>query len=408
MRKEALFFLLLFGFFPLLGKVNAQSLEQKARKIHESILTLDSHTDTPLLFNRAGYDFGMRNDPRNRGGKLDIPRMEEGSLDAVFFAVFIGQGPRNDEAHKVARQRALDIFLRVQQVVAANLDRASLALSPDDAWRLKKEGKRAIYLGLENAYPIGNDLSNLHEFYRLGARYITLSHTKNNDVCDSSTDIEEHGGLSTFGKQLVKEMNRIGMMVDVSHISDKAFFDVLDISSAPVIASHSNARALCDNPRNLTDDMLLAMKKNGGVVQLCILSAYVKKMPSNPERDAAMRAWRAKYSSFESLPEETAAVARAEWVEIDRNYPQPMANVSDVVDHIDHIVKLIGIDHVGIGTDFDGGGGLSDCFDVSELGNITLELVKRGYSQKEISKIWSGNFLRVFRQVEKVAMKGSR
>lgn len=405
MRKERLYLLLLVGMLIFSATFTAQNIEDKAQRIHRSVLTLDSHTDTPLLFGRAGYDFGKRNDPRHRGGKIDLPRMEEGSLDAVFFAVFVGQGPRTDQAHEAAKQRALDIFSRVHQVVASNLDKASLAFSPDDALRLKKEGKRAIFLGVENAYPIGNDLSNLHTFYKLGARYVTLSHTKNNDVCDSSTDIEEHGGLTAFGRTLVKEMNRLGMMVDVSHISDKAFYDVLAVSEAPVIASHSNARALCNNPRNLSDEMLLALKSNGGVIQVCILSAYVKKMPANPERDAAMRAWREKYSNFESLPEETAAIARNEWVEIDRNHPQEMATVADMVDHIDHIVKLIGIDHVGIGTDFDGGGGLADCYDVSELGNITLELVKRGYSQQQISKIWSGNFLRVFRQVEKLAGK---
>jgi membrane dipeptidase len=384
---------------------NETQLIKKAENIHRSILTLDSHTDTPLQLGRAGFDISERNDPHNRGGKLDFPRMKEGGLDAVFFAVFLSQGQRNPEAYQDAKDRADRIFEMVHNMLEENQEQAELALTPDDAYRIKKQGKRAIYLGLENGYPLGLDVSLVQKYYDLGARYITLCHTRNNDLCDSSTDPdgEEHGGLSEFGKEVVKEMNRIGMMVDVSHISDQAFFDVLEITTVPVIASHSNARAICNHPRNLDDDMLLALRENGGVIQLCLLGSYVKEMEPNLEKNAARLALREKYNNFENLPDEVMDIAREEWHAINRQYPDELATVSDLVDHVDHIVKLIGIDYVGIGSDFDGGGALDDCYDVSQMGNITLELVRRGYSTKDIEKIWAGNFMRVFREVEAAA-----
>jgi membrane dipeptidase len=384
-----------------------ERIQKKAIRIHENVLTVDSHTDTPLRFRRETFDIGQRNDPRQGGGKIDFPRMKEGGLDAAFFAVFLGQGPRTDEALEVVRNRTLTIFENVHNAVNKYPELAEIALTPDDAYRLKREGKRAIYIGLENGYPIGQDIEKIAEYYKLGARYITLSHTRNNDICDSSTDPTgyEHGGLSDFGREVVKEMNRIGMMIDVSHISDDAFFDVIKLSNAPVIASHSNARAICDNPRNLSDEMLEAIAKNGGVVQVCVLSSYVAIPTPNPARDSAQNALRIKYRNFEDLSDEESANATKEWYAIDDMFPMKLATVSELVDHIDHIVKVAGINHVGIGTDFDGGGGLADCFDVSEMGNITLELVKRGYKKKDIEKIWGGNFMRVFSKVEKLASK---
>ncbi|MFO7923437.1 MAG: dipeptidase [Bacteroidales bacterium] len=379
-------------------------LNEKAGEIHRRVLTLDSHTDTPLLLGREDFDIGKRNDPKNRGGQVDFPRMQEGGLDAVFFAVYLGQGERTPEANETAKQRALNIFGLIHKAIDKYPGMAGLALNPDDAIRLKEEGRLAVYIGLENGYPVGRDLSLVKKYYDLGARYITLSHSLNNDICDSSTDPEgpEHGGLSDFGRKVVKEMNALGMMVDVSHISDRAFYDVMAITDAPVIASHSNTRAICDHPRNLDDEMLIALKNNGGVIQVCVLSAYVKTPDPNPERDAARQAVRDRYNDFMELSDKEMEEARDAWYEINEKYPGELASVADLVDHIDHIVNLIGIDHVGIGTDFDGGGSLEDCLDVTGIGNITLELVKRGYSQEDIAKIWSGNFLRVFRDVEKI------
>lgn len=381
---------------------NEDKYLEDARRIHNEILTLDSHTDTPLMLGRRGLDLGKRNDPHQGGGKLDFPRMEEGGLDAAFFAVFLSQGESSPEAFEVARNRAFAIFQTIEEALKPYPHLAEIALTPDDANRLRLEGKRAIYLGLENAYPIGEDLSLVEKFYDLGARYITLSHTRNNHISDSSDDPGGpiHNGLSDFGKKVIKEMNRLGMMIDVSHISDKAFYDVLQLTTAPVIASHSNARAVHNHPRNLSDDMLLALADNGGVVQLCFL--YVKDMPANPERDSARAELRERFNNFQGLTDEQMEEARAGWYAIEQQFPSQLPTVSDLVDHLDHIVNLIGIDHVGIGTDFDGGGQLEDCFDVSQLHNLTAELLRRGYNPTDIEKIWSGNFMRVFREAQKL------
>ncbi|MFP4064142.1 MAG: dipeptidase [Bacteroidales bacterium] len=405
-----------FNFLPLFAALSGiffftscaspeKDLEEKAAEIHAEVLTLDSHLDTPLMLGRDGFDIGEKNDPYDGGGKLDFPRMEEGGLDAVFFAVFLGQGPLTEEGFEGSHERAMRIFDNIHQMLEVQHEVAELALTSDDAQRLREEGKFAIYIGSENGYPIGNDLELLQKHYDLGSRYLGLSHSSHNQIADSSTDSNPplHDGLSDFGMEVVEKMNRIGMMVDVAHISDEAFYDVLEVTRAPVIASHSNARAVCDHPRNLNDDMLVALAENGGVLQLCVLSSYVKEMEPDPERDAAFDELREKWNNFEGLTDDEMDQAREEWSALGTKYPRPMATVSDLVDHVDHVVDLIGIDHVGIGTDFDGGGGLEDCFDASELDNITLELVKRGYTKEEIEKIWSGNFLRVFRDVEAIA-----
>ena len=396
--------IVLGGFLVCFCSRNA-SVEERAAKIHKKVLTIDTHTDTPLRLLRDDFDLGVRHDPRQTNSKVDLPRMIEGGLDAVFFAVFVGQGERNAAGNARAQERALHIFEGIQKSVEANAHLAELAFSADDAYRIEKSGKRAIYIGMENGYPIGNDLTLLKTFYDFGTRYITLCHTRNNDICDSSTDPAgaEHDGLSPFGEDVIAEMNRLGMIVDVSHISDSAFYDVLRVSKAPVIASHSCARALCDNPRNLDDAMLKELAAQGGVIQMCILSDYVKKIEPDSRRVAALDPLREKFNRFDQMSEEEQQELRREWDRLNREFPRTLATVADVVDHIDHIVKVAGIDHVGIGTDFDGGGAVEGCYDVSEMGNITLELVKRGYNEEQIRKIWSGNFMRVFREVERIA-----
>lgn len=368
-----------------------------ADRIHEKVLTVDTHCDTPMEMVRSGFDLGMRHEE----GCVDFPRMKEGGLNAEFFAVFIGQGPRDDSSFNIVHQKAVKTFKVIHDNVNKNSTLAEIAYTPDDAYRLKKDGKIAAFIGLENGYPVGRELARVEQYYELGARYITLSHSKNNDICDSSTDAAgpEHNGLSAFGAEVVKEMNRLGMMIDVSHISDKSFYDVIRLSDAPVIASHSSCRALCESPRNLTDDMLLLLKKNGGVIQICILSNYIKTPDPNPELDSKLREVREKFGDYEALSEEQKKIMRTEYREIQKKYAK-LATVKDVVDHIDHVVQVIGIDHVGIGTDFDGGGGIDGCRTVAEMKNITIELLRRGYSKDNIERIWGGNVMRVFREVE--------
>jgi membrane dipeptidase len=376
---------------------------EKALKIHQKVLTIDSHTDTPLWFARGEFDLTVAHDGREHGSRVDFPRMKQGGLDAVFFAVFLGQGDRTPEGHQSAFERAERIFDSVHAVVNRSNTQAEMAFTANDAKRIEESGRRSVFIGIENGYPLGNDLARIQHFYDRGARYITLCHTRNNDICDSSTDSTEHNGLSNFGKAVVKEMNRVGMMIDVSHISDQSFYDVIGNSETPVIASHSSARAICDHPRNLSDDMLKSLAENGGVAQVCILSDYVKKMPPDPQRDSAQAALREKYRGFDGLTDEEMKQARKEWYAVNKQFPPNLATVQDYVDHIDHIVKVAGIDHVGIGTDFDGGGGVEGCYDVSEMHNITIELVKRGYSEEEIGKIWGVNLMRVMEEVQKQA-----
>ena len=394
----------LFTCFLAINAVSAQkkqNIESRAARIHQSAFTVDSHTDTPLSFLNKKYDISKDNSKTLSRSCVDFPRMREGGLDAAFFAVFIGQGPLTAEGNSKAKAKAETIFDSIYASVNRNSNISGIATSPSEAMKLVKQKKSVVFIGVENGYPVGNDLSNVKHFYDRGARYITLCHTKNNDICTSSTDTANKTGLSVFGTQVVQEMNRLGMMIDLSHVSDQSFYDVLKQSKAPVIASHSCSRALCDNPRNLTDEMLQALSANNGVVQMCILSDYVKKPLPNPERDSVRQTVRNKYNNFQDLTDEQWGVASAEWHAIEDKFPQKLANVGDVVDHIDHMVKIAGIDHVGIGTDFDGGGGVDGCKDVSQMGNITLELVKRGYSGKDIKKIWGGNLMRVMKEVEK-------
>jgi len=377
----------------------SNSLEAKAAKIHQSVFTVDSHTDAPLNFTNKKFNVAKDNSIEMPFSCVDFPRMRKGGLDAVFFAVFTSQGPRTEEGNAKSKAKAEQIFDSIDAALLRNNAISGIATTPKEAYKLVMQGKSVVFIGVENGYPIGTDISNVKYFYDRGARYITPCDTKNNDICTSLTDTANTTGLSDFGVQVVKEMNRLGMMIDVSHLSDQSFRDVIKLSKVPVIASHSCARALCDNPRNLTDDMLRELAANNGVVQMCILSDYVKKPLPNPERDSARMAVRKKYNNFQDLKPEQWDAASADWHGIDTKYPQVLATVSDVVDHIDHIVKIAGIEHVGIGTDFDGGGGVEGCKDVSQVGNITLELVKRGYSKKDIEKIWGGNLMRVMADV---------
>ena len=380
-----------------------ENLESRARAIHDRILSVDTHCDTPLLMLSGRWDVGVRHEPGKRdSAKVDLPRMAEGGLDAEFFVVFVGQGERTESGYAKAKERALAMLEAIHGMVKKYPALIGLALTPDDAYQLKKDGKRAAFIGMENGYPVGKNLANLEEYHKLGVRYLTLCHGSDNDICDSSTDTDnpEDNGLSDFGKEVVAECNRLGIIADVSHLSDQSFFDVLEASRAPVIASHSSCRALCDHPRNLSDEMIRVLAKKGGVIQICFVASFLRKAEPNPDREKALQELRVKYGSMRDIKDE--AQREKIWQEyeaIDEKYPEARATVKDVVDHIDHAVKIAGIDHVGIGTDFDGGGGVVGCNDVSEMFHITEELLRRGYTEEQIEKIWGGNVMRVFRQV---------
>ena len=384
-----------------------EELVERALKIHKKVLTLDTHADTPLRMIEPGFDMSERHDPNETGSKVDYPRMKEGGLDGIFFAAFVAQDIRNDEGNLRAKALCIQMIDSILVSVERNSEIVGLALNPQDAYSLEKQDKRAIYIGIENGYPIGDDLSNVETYYNKGVRYITLVHSSNNDLADSATDPfgAEYNGISEFGSQVVGEMNRLGIMVDVSHGSDSVFYDAIKLSKAPIIATHSNARAVTNHKRNMTDEMLKLMAKNGGVVQLTMLADYLREAPPNIQRDSAISSIRSKMKPIDQMTDQEKATLRMQYQKLNEKYPNPPATVKHVVDHIDHIIKIAGIDHVGIGCDFDGGGGIEGVFDASEVMNITIEMVRRGYTEEQITKIWGGNLIRVFNDVQAISEK---
>jgi len=402
--KKAVIIFMLVGGLASTTLVFGEGIDKKVKRVHEKALTVDTHCDTPMAMLNDNFDIGKRNNPPQ--SRVDFPRMKEGGLDAIFFAAFTGQRERTAVNTEKAYNMANDMIDAVYEACNKYSEMAEVATISKDARRLEKEGKRAIYIGMENGFPIGTDIDRVEEFYNRGVRYVTLCHSSNNDICDSSTDKKgaEHNGLSNFGEQVINEMNGLGMIVDVSHISDKSFFDVVKLSKAPVIASHSSVRSIAKHKRNMSDEMIKKLAENGGVIQICLLDSYIKDPDTTTIRYQKEKElsviWETKY---DSMNDEEKTALRTEWRSLGEKFPKDLPTVADYVDHIDYVKNLVGIDFVGIGSDFDGGGGIDGCADVSEMPNITKEMLARGYSRKEINKVWGGNFLRVFGQVEKLA-----
>jgi membrane dipeptidase len=398
--KKVLTILLL----PLLSYAQTEKdpMKEKAARIHAKALVIDTHADVPINMMKDSFDVAVEHDYEKDGTQIDFPRMKKGGMDGMFFAVYLGQGKRSAEADAEAKKKALAIFDKIHEAVRLNPDVAGIATTSKDAYKLQKEGKRAVFFGMENGWPIGKDIKNLKMYYDLGLRYITLSHSANNDICDSSGDPDgpEHNGLSKFGEEVVMEMNRLGIMVDISHVSDSTFYDVMKLTKTPVIASHSSCRALCDVPRNMTDDMIKALAKNGGVIQINFVPSFVKKTPQ--EQEVSMKVMRLKMRQTD-LSDADKKTLYEEMKAINKKYEKDLPTVADAVDHIEHVIKLTSVDHVGIGMDLDGGGRVQGLNDVSQVRVITEELVRRGYSARDIEKIWGGNIMRVLDKVEKAA-----
>lgn len=379
-------------------KANAQNAH--LMRAHHKAVVIDTHTDAPMVLADRFFDMGVRH--QAPASRVDFPRLREGDVDAIFFALFTTQKERTPERYAEAWTQVMRMIDSTRMAVSRNPGTVEIATSPADVLRISRNNRTAICLGMENGFPLALDLNRIQTLYGLGVRYITLCHTSNNDICDSSTDRKgaEHDGLSKFGRQVVTEMNRLGMIIDVSHISDKAFYDVLEISNAPVMASHSSVRSLCDHPRNMSDAMIRDLAAKGGVIQICILGEYIESPDTLSDNYRKLEELRKKYNNWQYADDTERRAAWRAYDSIDRHFPPVLPGVARAVDHIDHVVKIAGIDHVGIGSDFDGGGGLADCVDVADFPEITAELIRRGYSQKEIDKIWGGNFLRVWREVE--------
>ena len=392
-------------------------LAARARAIHERVITLDTHND----INVANFTV-ERNYTQRLPTQVNLPTMEEGGLDASFFIVYVGQ---DDDFTPAAFRRAYDEAIakfrairRLTDSIAP--DRIGLATSAADVRRIAASGRKVALIGVENGYPLGDDITRVREFYDLGARYLSLSHNGHSQLSDSNTGerdgVWRWNGLSPFGREVVAELNRVGIMIDVSHPSKASMMQTVALSRAPIIASHSAVRALCDHSRNLDDEQLLALKENGGVVQVVAFNSYVKTPPpASAERIAAIASLRREFGlpaqgggrgAFAALTPEQRTAYRERMTALDRRFPPPpRASVADFVDHIDYAVNLIGIEHVGISSDFDGGGGVEGWNDASETFNVTLELVRRGYTEEQIAKLWSGNLLRVMDEVQEAARR---
>ena len=383
----------------------AQELSTLAAQVHERLFTIDTHCDTPTAFlMKPGWDFGARHELAIDGSQCDLPRLKAGGADAMVFAVYVGQAARTPAAFALVHDFALRCLDHTSRVLRENAAACELALTAADARRLKAAGKRAIFLSLENAYSIGRDPGNVEKFYRQGVRMIGLTHMLNNDAADSSTDPRgaEWGGLSPLGREIVSECNRLGIVVDASHASDATVLELLEYSRAPIVLSHSDCRAICDHPRNVGDEILRALAAHGGVIQINALPVSLVNAPVTG-RDAAIASVLTHYR--DAIP--TAGVLTAADHDFERAcalHPNPHVTLADFVRHVEHAAEMAGIEHVGIGCDFDGGGVVFDGLrDVGDYPNLTRALLERGWSEPELAKLWGTNTLRVLECCEQQA-----
>ncbi len=374
-----------------------EKLAALADEIHASYLTLDSHLDVPIVLRRPEFDISQEHSWEEDASQVDFPRMKKGGIDGGFFTVFVSQGPLTPGGRSRAIETGLDVAKLIHRTIDEHSDLAGLATTREEAEALRAEGKHAIFIGIENGYAIGRNIELLQDYYDLGVRYLGVTHFRNNDLADSSTDSSGalHNGLSALGLAAMEECNRLGIMIDVSHAADKTVWDILEVSKTPIIASHSGCYACYPHPRNLNDALLIEIANLGGVVQMNMFSAYMMKVQPDEQRSNAMIKWFQEYRGGVELTPEQQRESIARRVAIEKQYPKPLSTVAEVVDHIDHMVNLIGIDHVGISGDFDGGGGVEGAMDVGQMKNITIEMLKRGYSEEDLKKFWGGNLMRV-------------
>lgn len=398
------------------------SLRKKALEIHESVITIDTHNDIDVENFTAEVNYTQDTDTQ-----VNLPKMEKGGLDVSWLIVYTGQGELSEKGYMEAMENALSKFDAIHKLTKELApDQIELAMSSADVRRILASGKKVAMIGVENAYPLGTDLANIEKFHEMGARYMSLAHNGHSQFCDSNTGEADgkwlHGGLSELGKMAVAEMNRVGIMIDLSHPSKEANKQMIKLSRAPVIASHSSARALSNVSRNLDDEVLLMIKDNGGVVQTVAFQQYVDVEKFSANDEASQNLYKeiadelgVEYLSMKEIGSLVGDTLEQAYVNYDKvmkaaegrkdkiNSKFPPVNVKDFVNHIDYMVDLIGIDHVGISSDFDGGGGIEGWKDASETFNITLELVRRGYSEEDIRKLWGENLLRVLDEVQRVS-----
>lgn len=394
-------------------KLSQKQLRQEARQIHLRAIALDSHVDIAgTYYATQRLDPGV-DDPRLR---CNLVKMAAGGVDGVFLAAWIGQGKCDAEGYRRARATAHKKIEAIRRLATVHADRCELAGSPADVLRIAKSGKRAIVIAVENGYPIGTDPSNLEELFDLGVRCITLCHNGHNQICDSANPRRrlgdrpaKHNGLSQLGKRVLERMNELGIIVDVSHLAPKSFYDVIEQSDGPVIASHSGCRAVNDHPRNLDDRQLKALAAGGGVIQVVAVGSFLRTPSAQRRRAIAELAKEIGIPTdggnldFGNTTDRQRSRFADGFTRIDARFP--VATIEDYVDHIEHAVKVAGMDHVGIGSDFDGGGGVPGFDNHAQAMNVTIELLRRGYGEQAVAKIWGGNLLRVWREVDGAAAK---
>lgn len=398
----------------LLASVATQALAQDARvsagqvkAAHEAALVLDTHFDTPANLAIPGWNILERHDHAKDGSQVDLPRMKQGGVDGGFFVIFTPQGERGAAGNAAARDHAIKRAVVIREMLAAHPEHFTLATRAEDAAAIAKDGKKFVYISIENGAPVAGDLSLMKTFYDLGVRMMGPVHFANNDLADSSTDPKGPvwGGLSPAGRQFVAEANRLGVLLDASHASDQVLDQMLELSTAPIILSHSGLKAIYDHPRNIDDDRLRALAKKGGVIQINAFSNYMIKVPPMPERDAALAGLSRKYGPRRDVPESRRPAYEAERKAIDAKWPLPRADMDDFMEHMLHAIKVAGIDHVGVSGDFDGGGGIEGFDDVTAFPKVTERLLAAGYSREDVAKVWGGNALRVLKEAERLKGK---
>ncbi len=378
------------------------SLSDKG-SFHQSIAVFDSHLDTPALFHTDDYTFTTRGTWEEDGTHVDLPRMNEGGLDGGFWVIFTRQGPLDEVSYAAARTHGLMRQAAIREFAAKYHDEVALAFSASDAERILAEDKKVVFQSMENSYPLGTDVSLLEHFYIGGLRMIAPVHFANNQFADSATDIsQDHNGLSPLGEELVREANRLGLILDGSHASDATVRDMIALSQSPIILSHTGATAIYDHPRNIPDALLLELAESGGVIQMNIFGGYLEALEPSAERVAAQAALDEKYGTDTSaMDAPTLEAWIAERTVMNETYPRPRSTYEKFMEHTYHVLDLIGPDHVGISGDWDGGGGVDGMSDVSMLERITMDLLAAGYSEADVEKIWGGNMMRLMLAAER-------
>ncbi len=394
----------LMALLPTAAMAQGPVVSKQTYQLHQKLLTLDSHLDTPASLDLPGWSIDEEHDVLHDFTQVDLPRMKKGGLDGGFWAIYTPQGPVTIEGFRKARDFAILRGLSIRNMVAADPANFALATEVKDAAPIAAKGKRIVYMSIENAYPLGEDVSLLDTFYAMGVRVVGFAHFAHNQFADSSTDPSgkpRFGGLSPLGKELLKEMNRIGVVPDASHSSDQVLDDLLTLSTTPVLLTHSGCKAVYDHPRNIDDAHLKALAAKGGVIQMNAYGAYLRASKPNPQRQEALKALYGQMREGAKLSAEKRAELLAKRQEIDRLYPDTdRPSFDDFMKHMLHALEVVGPDHVGIGADWDGGGGVVGMEDVVDLPKITAALLKAGYSEADVQKIWSGNVLRVLAAAE--------